>query len=287
MSGLFSRRGVVSAMLGSAAAVGAASARASAATPDAPSPAAPSPAVHPQAAHAPAAMGLGKGARPSAVEHKFYPEGGVREWGGSTVICHVPAHSALHDSLKRIQESAMRAPFMRKFTLLPASSLHMTIFPGVDEDHRKPPLWPAAVASDAPIEACNAWCADRLADFHTGMGRFRLRLQADDDVNGLSNFLLRLVPADAEEERRMRRLRDRLSGALQIRAPDHDTYAFHIGLGYLIEWLTPAETEAYYAAYRDWTAAFAAEVGEFTLGPAEFCIFRDMFAFQPQFLLRD
>jgi hypothetical protein len=267
MAGLFSRRGVVSALLGSAAAVGAAAPRAS-------------------ASPHPAALGLGKGPRPSAVGHKFYPSGQVREWGGSTVICHAPPHSALHDGLKRIQEAAMRAPFMRKFTLLPISSLHMTIFPGVDEDHRKPPLWPSAVPSDAPIEACNVWCADRLADFHTGMDRFRMRLQADWDINGLSNFLLRLVPADAEEERRIRRLRDRLSEALQIRAPDHDTYYFHIGLGYQIEWLTPEETQAYYAAYRDWTAAFAAEVGEFTLGPAEFCVFRDMFAFQPQFLLR-
>jgi hypothetical protein len=267
MSGLFSRRGVVSALLGSAATAGAVAPRAS--TP------------------APAALGLGKGPRPSAVGHKFYPEGGVRPWAGSTVICHVPAQGTLHDALARIQDSAMRASCMRKFTLLPVSSLHMTIFPGVDEDHRKPPLWPAAVPADAPIEACNAWCAERLADFHTGMGRFRMRLQTDWDINGLSSFLLRLVPADVEEERRMRRLRDRLSDALQIRAPDHDTYFFHIGLGYQIEWLTPEETQTYYAAYRDWTAAFASEVGEFTLGPAEFCVFRDMFAFQPQFLLRD
>ncbi len=232
-----------------------------------------------------ALMGFGKASRPSAVGHKFYPGGGVREFAGSTVICHIRQGSPLQVALRGIHEEALDLPFMQKFTLLPVSSLHMTVFAGVDEAHRTPPLWPADVPTNALMEACNAWSAERLHTVHTGGGLFTMRVQPNIDLNALPDFIIKLVPATAKDEEHIRNVRDRISAALQIRSPDHATYGFHISLGYVIRWLNAEETAAFQRAYKGWTARLSSVLPEFELGPPEFCIFKDMYSFERIFYL--
>jgi len=258
-----SRRGVLTAGIGLGLAGGAAPARAA----------------------SPRLMGVGRGPRPGAIGHKFSPDGSVRPFAGSTVICHLDPASPIHRVLSQVQDEARAAPFMRKFTLLPASSLHMTVLPGVDEEHRQPPLWPDTVAADAPIEVCNRWCAEQLRSLRTGVRRIHMRPLPVRDPEAVADFTVLLEAASAAEDHRLRRLRDQLSQALRIRAPGHATYGFHITLGYQIDWLTAAEADAFVAAQARWMDQVRATAPTFTLGRPEFCVFKDMFAFDRQFCL--
>lgn len=229
----------------------------------------------------------GPNPKPATGGGKFYPTGQVREWPGNTIICPVEPDTALHDVLRRVQEEAMAEPVMRKFTLLPTSSLHMTLFEGVDLDHRVAPYWPTSVPVDAPLNVVNQWCRDRLASFHTGGGRFHMRPDPALSAHEIRDFTLPLRPADAQEERHMRDMRDRLASLLEIRAPNHAAYRFHITLGYLIERLTADEAQQINQLYKSWFARIEATVPEFVIGPPAFCTFKDMFAFAPVLALSD
>jgi hypothetical protein len=229
--------------------------------------------------------GAGRGPRPGAVGHKFNADGSVRPFAGSTLICHLDPAAPIHRVLSRVRAEAQAAPYMRKFTLLPASSLHMTVLPGVDDEHRQPPLWPDVVAADAPIEACNAWCADQLRGLRTGVRELHMRPASIREAEEPTDFTVLLEAASSAEEQRLRRLRDQLSSALHIRARGHETYRFHITLGYQIDWLTADEAEAFVAAHARWMAQIRAVAPTFPLGPPEFCTFKDMFAFERQFYL--
>ncbi len=225
--------------------------------------------------------------KPATGGGKFYPTGQVREWPGNTIICPVEPDTALHDILRRVQEEAMTQPVMRKCTLLPTSSLHMTLFEGVDLDHRFAPHWPTSVPADAPLKLVTQWCQDRLASFHTGGGRFHMRPDPALSAHEIRDFTLPLRPANAQEERHMRDVRDRLASLLQIRAPNHAVYRFHITLGYLIERLTTDEAQQINQLYKSWFARIEATVPEFVIGPPAFCTFKDMFAFAPTLTLSD
>lgn len=229
--------------------------------------------------------GVGRGPRPGSVGHKFNPDGSVRPFAGSTLICHLDPSSPIHRVLTKVQADARTASYMRKFTLLPGSSLHMTVLPGVDDEHRQPPLWPDVVAADAPIEACNAWCADQLRGLNTGVRELHMRPASVREAEEPADFTVLLEAASSVEEQRLRRLRDQLSSALRIRARGHETYRFHITLGYQIDWLTADEAEAFVAAHARWMDQIRAAAPAFALGPPEFCTFKDMFAFGRQFYL--
>lgn len=96
---------------------------------------------------------------------------------------------------------------------------------------------------------------------------------------------IRLLPIDEQENRKLRRLRDRLAARLRLRAPDHDSYGFHITLGYLIDWMTPAQEREYTAVQSGCFEMLRNRVPVIELGAPEFCVFYDMFAFDTQFRL--
>lgn len=233
----------------------------------------------PEAAHG--------GAKPATSGGKFYPTGQVREWPGNTIICPIEPDTGLHDVLRRVQEAAMVEPVMRKFTILPTSSLHMTLFEGVDLDHRRPPYWPSTVAPDTSLSILNHWFADRLQGFHTGGGRFVMKPDPTALSPDIRDFSLRLLPATPQEEQHLRDVRDQLSALLQIRAPNHSAYRFHITLGYLIEGLSADEARTVHQRFKNWFGQIAAAAPEFVIGPPVFCTFRDMFAFTPLLTLSD
>ncbi len=222
-----------------------------------------------------------------AVGQKFHADGTPRPFPGSTQITHIPPDSDLFRSLARILDEAAREPVMQKFALMPRSSLHMTLMDGIDDEHRAPPLWPRPVPVTASLETAREWCGDQLKDFHTGRtGDFRM-VQRPAASKNVSAFLVLLQPADEAMDREIRGLRDRLSDRLQIREPGHDTYGFHITLGYLIEHLTPEETSAFGELYQGWMDRLFAAHPVVTIGQPEFCYFSDMFAFETRFKIPD
>lgn len=86
--------------------------------------------------------------------------------------------------------------------------------------------------------------------------------------------------ATVEEERRLRRLRDRLADTLGFKAPNHDRYPFHVTMAYLLRHIDGKDREEMEELF----AQLLPEVQvEFELNALEFCTFEDMRSFQRLF----
>jgi len=227
-------------------------------------------------------------ATPRTVGHKFLANRQVHAFAGNTVICHVPqqdAGFAAFDALLDIYREFPAQAFMEKVAVLPPSSYHMTVLGCADDEHRTAGVWPRDVPTDATMAQCDAALAGKLALFDLGCA-LPLRMRVDTQRAGPTEGLrIEMVPVDAAEEAKLRRLRDRLSEATGIRAPDHDSFTFHLSLGYLVADLTADERKAFEAARRRWHADLARKVPVWNLGAPEFCTFRDMYAFRRRFYI--
>lgn len=226
---------------------------------------------------------------PPAIGVKFDREGRVLPLVGNTLICHFDqqgAHAALFNAMLDIYRDGPRHDFMKKVALLPPSSYHMTIFSGADELNRKVPLWPAGVPVGADMAACHTAVSARLRQFKLDCALpLRMKVDLSEPAATERPLRLRLSPIDAAEDAKLRGLRDRLSEHLGIRGDDHATYQFHTTIGYLIGWLTPAETMEFRAVLRRWAENVAARTPVIELGAPEYCVFPDMYAFHREFYL--
>jgi hypothetical protein len=226
---------------------------------------------------------------PPNVGFEFARDGQVLPLPGNTIICHLPQQgegAACFNALLDIYRQAPAHNFMRKVTLLPPSSYHMTVFGAATGDDRCAGLWPEKLALDAPMEACTHLIAEKLRTFKLNCALpFRMRVSLGPIPEDHRPLRINLVPVDDAENKKLRDLRDRLSAALSIRGENHDTYEFHITLGYLIRWLTAEENVTFRNELRRWREMVATRSPVIELGAPEFCTFADMFAFQRQFFL--
>jgi hypothetical protein len=223
--------------------------------------------------------------KPYDVDRKFNADGTPRRFPGNTIISHIPLATPASEALIAVRDTLKQHPFSRDLAFTPPSSYHMTVFEGVIDVLRTPGYWPADLPANAPLDVCTRQFEDKLAGFRLDTPLpLRMRI-ADFSVRQDSGATIRLSPFDADEERNIRRLRDRLSDLLQIRARDHVQYGFHVTLAYLVNWMSAAETIDYAATQRDCLAFLQSRVPVLEFGAPEFCVFNDMLAFDTQFLI--
>lgn len=224
------------------------------------------------------------------VGRKFAADGRVLPFKGNTIICHLPQQgpeSAMFDALLDIYRQLPGEGWVRKIAVLPPSSYHMTVFGGANDKERRHPLWPADLPLDLPIADCNRRLGDRLQAFRLGEDGppYRMRIDPAAPAARATPLTMRLLPADADTETRLNRLRDRLADLLGIRAPDHAGYRFHVTLGYQVQPLAAEEDVAWRHALAAWKAEIVRRVPVFSLGAPEYCLLDDMFAFKREFYL--
>ncbi|CAM3159740.1 hypothetical protein BZK31_19395 [Pseudomonas floridensis] len=230
-------------------------------------------------------MSQTSGDQPYDVNRKFYENGKARPFAGNTIISQIPLRTPFSDALTTVRNTLAAHAFSQCLSLLPPSSYHMTVFEGVIDEQRDPPLWPTQVAKEATVEACTDYFTERLKDFDLSDG-FRPRMRVDDfNVHKDSGATLHLLPVDAQESRKLRNLRDRLADRLGIRAPNHEVYGFHVSLGYLVKWMTDRETRDYAAVQQDCLAFLRQTFDVIELDTPRFCTFNDMLAFDDKFAL--
>lgn len=223
---------------------------------------------------------------PHDVGRKFYADGRVKPFAGNTIISHLPqqGRNSVFLAMLDIYRQLPSYRFSHKITPTPPSSYHMTVFGGATDTDRVPGLWPKDVPRDAPIAECNKWVGDRLSKFKLDTALpFRMRVDKAEANLHEAPITIRLLPADEIEAKKLSALRDRLSDTLGIRGSDHDRYRFHITLAYLIQRLTEDEKQEYSSALARWRDVVDHQLGVFEIGAPEYCIFRDMFAFNRQF----
>jgi hypothetical protein len=222
------------------------------------------------------------------IGRKFYSDGRVRPFSGNTIICHVPQQgedSGYFNALLDVYREVPAHSFMRKVTLLPPSSYHMTIFGCANDQDRKPRLWPEGVPMDAPMETCNRILAEKLRAFRLEMP-LPIRMKVDLSAPDEKPFVVRLLPADDTQNRQLRTLISRLSEYLGIFPPNIEQYRFHTTMGYQFQVLSAEEMSKFHSQMRKWRADIARKSPEIILGAPEFCLLDDMFAFHRQFYLQ-
>lgn len=93
-----------------------------------------------------------------------------------------------------------------------------------------------------------------------------------------------LEGAGPEEERRMRRLRDRLADTMGFRAPNHESYEWHMSVCYFLRHIDGDDRRDLNELLQ---AVLPQIVSEFELGAVEFCTFEDMHWFSRLLYLGD
>lgn len=223
---------------------------------------------------------------PLGIPEKFSVDGDVRYYPGNTTLCHLPSDSPLLPGLRALYDAYSTHPILsRKMKLLPPASWHMTVFDGVRERECEPGMWPTGVVK-VPLKQSTAEFAVKLKAFgqqleNEGLAPpYRMRVTSFDD--GTVGCGLVIEGATDEEEKRMRRLRDRIGDTLGFRAPNHETYGFHISTLYLLRHMDGADREDFERVRRQFLPVLQQE---FELGSVEFCTFDNMFEFPRQFYL--
>ena len=206
---------------------------------------------------------------------KFSPDGAVRPFPGVTVVCHVPPDSASFQALVAIQDGLRSQPFARHFTYLPPSSLHMTLFDLSNEARRGTPAWPEEIDPAATWPTVSDTLAARLEG---------IKLPAFQPTASqlFCGFSLSLEGQGSAMEQSMRRARDDLRAASRIYRDDHDSYVFHVTLAYPLRFVSEAEAEDIHQHSRSLFETHREALSPLSLGPAEMCDFKDMYAFVPR-----
>jgi hypothetical protein len=217
---------------------------------------------------------------PSGIPDKFDADGNVQHFPGNTILCHLSNTTELYSSLLILYDRLKQSPLSHLYALLPPSSWHMTVLDGVVDKRRKPGYWPGNLAMDASLEECTTLYEKELSSFD-----LQTELPYHLSIVGLTTagVGLHLEPHN-EDNKALRRLRDRLADVLQIRHPDHDHYGFHLSLAYLLRYLTNEQKEELSSLFMD---HFRDMPKEFELGPPEFCRFEDMFSYEPLLYLKN
>jgi hypothetical protein len=223
---------------------------------------------------------------PVGVPARFSSQGQVQRYPGNTTLCHLPTNSPLLPALRALHVAVSSHAILSKpIHLLPPASWHMTVLDGVREMGREPEWWPLGMENQ-PLVECTQEFALRLRQLGPELAKeglappYRMRVRGfDTAIHGIG---LEVEGATVEEEKRMRRLRDRIADAFGFRAPNHEVYQFHISVAYLLRRLDGAERKE---LTRVFSQNLAAIQQEFELGAVEFCTFENMYEFPRLFHL--
>jgi hypothetical protein len=162
----------------------------------------------------------------------------------------------------------------------------MTVFDGIREQECEPGMWPADKLKQ-PLDECTAEFSKSLRQFGLQLADeglsppYRMRLREFDYAATVGIGLI-LEGETPEEEKRMRRLRDRLADTMGFRAPNHNTYEWHMSVCYFLRHI---EGEGRRELIELLQELLPKIVPEFKLGAVEFCTFEDMHGFPRLFYL--
>ena len=217
---------------------------------------------------------------------KFNSDGTRRPFAGNTVICHLTAQSVMRDAMVALRDELAVAPFCHKLGLTSPDSYHMTIFPGANDLSRTATGWPLYVPFDAPIEECNRLVGERMAKVRLNCELpLRVRIDQAATLAYHTACTMRMVPLDSAENAKLRHIRDTLADVYGFRLQDHDQYEFHITMSYQVATFSAQEHTLYREMLKTHLKSIVEAAPTVELGVPEYCIFPDMFRFNPQKLL--
>lgn len=208
------------------------------------------------------------------VGRKFHGDGRLRYFPGATVISFIDENHPLYRPMCRFQQRCRDRDQAGKYSFLPPSSFHMTVFELYTDFDRDEPGWSRNISEYEPADAVNRELFHRFKET-----AFLEEIRMKPDF--LTAAGLKLKPADEEAGKSIRSYRDALSEKTGIRFPGHRAYRFHTTSAYRMRSLTEEEQEAETAFLREAEEELKNTVSVFSLPEPCFCTFADMGKFTP------
>ncbi len=206
-------------------------------------------------------------------EGKFDNDGNPLHWPGCTIICPIQENSLVSSLLAEVQENFKEIAQNRKYTFLPQSSFHMTLFDCCNVSTFKTSYWPDSIQDTQNyLEIANI-LSDRLKNYQFPNS---LAVRLNKFFGGFSTLL---TPYSSKDEEILRNCRDDLSNLLGIKFENHLRYTFHITLAYILEPLTLEEVSRLINLEKKMNKKFKNEIPLINLPQPEICVFNDMYKF--------
>jgi len=206
-------------------------------------------------------------------EGKFDNDGNPLHWPGCTIICPIKQSSLVSSLLSEVQENFKEIAPKKKYTFLPQSSFHMTLFDCCNVSTFKTSFWPINIQeTENYLEVANI-LSDRLKNYQFPSP---LTVKLNKFFGGFSTLL---TPYSYKDEETLRNCRDDLSNLLGIKFENHLRYTFHITLAYLLEPLTLEEVSRLIDLEKKMNKKFKNEIPLIYLSQPEICVFNDMYKF--------
>lgn len=207
----------------------------------------------------------------SAVGTKFHPDGSLRYFPGNTIVS-MTLDEPTYSELVWAQDEFKRLPFASKFSFLPPSSFHMTVFELLCDQVREPAYWSNLIPLDAPLEETDTVFRTLLEDVNFPD---RIEMQPIGPGLGLS-ILIRLRPANDANADLLQAFRDAVADKAGVRFPNHDSYRYHITLAYNIEHLSEEEKAAFELVAQQVNDRIQTTLSTIVLKGPKFVKFHDM-----------
>ena len=206
-------------------------------------------------------------------EGKFDNDGNPLHWPGCTIICPIQQSSLVSSLLSEVQENFKEIAPKKKYTFLPQSSFHMTLFDCCNVSTFKTSFWPKNIQeTENYLEVANI-LSDRLKNYEFPSP---LTVKLNKFFGGFSTLL---SPYSSKDEESLRSCRDDLSNLLGIKFENHLRYTFHITLAYLLEPLTLEEVSRLIDLEKKMNKKFKNEIPLIYLSKPEICVFKNMHKF--------
>ena len=206
-------------------------------------------------------------------EGKFDNDGNPLHWPGCTIICPIQENSLVSSLLAEVQENFKEIAPNRKYTFLPQSSFHMTLFDCCNVSTFKTSYWPDNIEDTQNyLEIANI-LSERLKNYQFPNS---LAVRLNKFFGGFSTLL---TPYSSKDEEILRNCRDDLSNLLGIKFENHLRYTFHITLAYILEPLTLEEVSRLIDLEKKMNKKFKNEIPLINLPQPEICVFNDMYKF--------
>lgn len=205
---------------------------------------------------------------------KFDSKGNPLSFSGCTIICKIPKDSKLSKKITNIQSLLKKFNPKKKYTYLPPSSFHMTVFDCCNASTKNTKFWPHGINKNQNYKIISKELNKRIKNFNFPQ-KFNLKPKML-----FGGYSIILEPSSLKDKKIIKNCRNNLSKLLKIKFENHRRYVFHITLAYIFKKLDYDEIRNICKFDKKLFNKLKKEYPKITLNNPEMTIFKNMYKFK-------